>query len=130
MRNKGFTLLELLITVAILGIFAAVVMPRIGSGESIVVTGELDNVEGAFVGNVQRTIGSSNFHGSIVIKDSDGAYITSSTEDGQWSSFTEGRYEGKCVTATIFIYPKYRGKKAGTNHGAQLNKVWNCKEEE
>lgn len=29
MRNKGFTLIELLITVAILGIFAAVIIPVI-----------------------------------------------------------------------------------------------------
>ena len=53
MSNKGFTIIELVVVIAILGILAAVAMPKFASLESDARAAAFDGVRGGFVAAVQ-----------------------------------------------------------------------------
>ncbi len=53
--NEGFTIIELVVVIAILGILAAVAMPKFASLESKARTAAFDGVKGGFTAAVQIT---------------------------------------------------------------------------
>lgn len=51
--NKGFTIIELVVVIAILGVLAAVAMPKFASLESKARTASLEGVRGGFTASLQ-----------------------------------------------------------------------------
>lgn len=61
---------------------------------------------------------------AVAIKEASGEIVTASAEDRQWAVVQAGQ----CAEAVFYPYPPWRLDKAGTFHGARLEKLTDCSE--
>lgn len=132
-NNGGFTLLQLLFVIAIIGIITASISTISLNGVNLYswyyskdISGKLDSVTSAMPpGGIVNTT-SSVFQAGVVIKQSDGSYITFTTDDRQWAAFIGDKVNGKCVTARVYPYAPWELSKAGTYYAGRLLNTSDC----
>ena len=133
MRRSAFTILELVFVIVVLGILAAVALPRLGStvvsAHIAKAQGDVSAIRVAIASERQKNLvqGTNSYPSSL---DSGGLFgailtypVTSSTNAGEWSGGNPNYTFMVGTDAVVFTYDNGTGKFDCTHSNANCKKI-------